>query len=299
MESLVEFARQLLEDSMIKGNSSVLFNSLTEEFQMKLSISELSRRLAEMEQTRVTFTRIGSASTPVPNPTAEGFWVFDVSMFINSVEWLARVSINSNRKLNDFSFFRKPFYIAPDYFNPHKVETIELSSHPIIRLTQPKKRKTVRLPIAVFIHAVVHVGYDGQLGLRYPFRDLDFLAQHKVGVVRNSYEEFGAPDTVVSLARMSIELAIKFPSNDGLFLIVHSFVCLFLPRIIEIQRAAIVGIVLINPVWEAIPGSGLENMTIEKAQTELPMLIVGAENDQVLVKDHFENVDKSNSAGRS
>jgi hypothetical protein len=288
MEGIIEFARKLLEDSVINRDSGVLFNALTDEFKAKQSISEISRRLAKMEEEHGSFTRIGSASTPIPNPSETEFWILDISMFVNSVEWFARLSINSECKLNDFSFFRKPFYIAPTYFNPHKVTTADLSTCPIVRFVQPQRRKTAKLPIAVFIHAAVHLDYDGHFGLRYPFRDLDFLAQHKVGLVRSSYENYGVPDAVVSLAQTSIGLAVKIPCNGGLFLIIHSFAALFLPGILAIQRSAILGIVLINPAWEAIPGSGLENMNPEKAQTGVPMLIIGSENDQVLIRDHFE-----------
>jgi hypothetical protein len=163
------------------------------------------------------FTRVGTASTPIPNPAAADFWVFDVSMFINQIEWFARVSINCDCRLNDFSFSRKPFHIAPDYFNPHKIETVELSADPIVRFMQPRRRRTVKLPVAVFVHAVVEVNYDGQIGLRYPFRDLDFLAQHKIGLVRSSYENYGEPDTVVSLARRAEGSFQRRPVPDAAF----------------------------------------------------------------------------------
>jgi hypothetical protein len=287
MDELGAFARQLLENAVIKGDSAALFDALTDEFKATLTISEISRRLAQMEQEHGMFTQVGAASPPTPNPAAEGFWIFDVAMYINQIEWFARVSINSEHKLNDFSFSRKPFYIAPDYFNPHKIQTLQLSKHPIVRLMQPKQRKTVKLPIGVFVHAVVHVDFDGHLGLRYPFRDLDFLAQHKIGLIRSSYENYGEPDPVISLARTSIELAMTVPINGGLFLILHSLAALFLPTILAIRREAVRGVVLVNPTWEAIPGSGLENMTAEHAQTGVPVLIIGSANDQILVEEHF------------
>jgi hypothetical protein len=285
---LAEFSKKLLEDSVMKGDSAILFNSLTDDFKTTLTISELSRRLAQMEHDHGMFTRVDIPPPPIPDPEAEGFWIFDVPMFIGQIEWFARLSINASQKLNNFSFSRKPFYIAPTYFNPHKVKTEELSQLPLIRLNEPTRRKTRKLPICVFIHALVQVNYDGQMGLRYPFRDLDFLAQHKVGLIRNSFENYGEPDTIIAIARQSIEQAVSRPENGGTFIMLHSFAALFLPAILAIKRDAISGVILLNPAWEAAPGSGLENMTVERAQTGLPTLIIGSGNDQILVKDHFD-----------
>ena len=287
-EGLGDFAKQLLEASVIKGDSAALFNALTDDFKEKFTISELSRRLAQMEDQHGMFTKIGEPTVPVPNPEHEGFWTFDVPMYVNKMEWFAHLSMNADKKLNDFSFTRKPFYIAPAYFNPHKVETTELSSLPIVKFVKPVKRKTRKLPVAVFVHAVVQVGYDGQMGLRYPFRDLDFLAQKKIGLVRASYENYGEPDTVVALAKNEIDCAVKLQENGGTFLMLHSMASLFLPRIMELRGDQIRGVILVNPAWEAVPGSGLEDMTEEKVPKGKPVLLIGSEFDQVMVKDHFD-----------
>lgn len=288
MSELGAFAKELLEASVIKGDSAALFNALTDDFKEKFTISELSRRLAQMEDQHGMFTRIGEPTEPVPNPEHEGFWIFDVPMYVNKMEWFAHLSMNADKKLNDFSFTRRPFYIAPAYFNPHKVETLELSTLPVVKFVKPTKRKTRKLPIAVFVHAVVEVGYDGQMGLRYPFRDFDFIAQKKVGLVRGSYENYGEPDTVVALARNEIDFAAKLTENGGIFLMLHSVAALFLPRIMELRGDQVKGVILVNPAWEAPPGSGLDNMTSDKVPHGKPVLLIGSEFDQVMVPDHFE-----------
>lgn len=284
---LGEAAKELMQASVMKGDSAILFNSLTEDFKEKFTISELSRRLAQMEDQHGMFTRIGDPTEPVANPTCDGFWVFDVPMFVNQIEWLARISMNADHKLNDFAFTRKPFYICPSYFNPHKVETKDLNYLPIIKYVKPSRRKTRKLPIAVFVHPVVGVDYNGQIGLRYPFRDLDFLAQRKVGLIRSSYESYGEPDPIVSIARHGIDHAANIEENGCTLLMLHSFASLFLPAILA-SRDTVKGVILLNPAWEAMPNSGLENMTDDRVPKDLPMLIVGSEFDQVMIRGHFD-----------
>ena len=68
----------------------------------------------------------------------------------------------------------------------------------------------------------------------------------------------------------------------------HSFASLFLPQILAQRGDQIKGIILMNPAWEAIPGSGLEDMTDAKVPKDKPVLVIGSEFDQVMVPDHFE-----------
>jgi hypothetical protein len=72
LPALAEFAKTLLEDSVMKGNSAILFNSLTEEFKTTLTISELSRRLAQMEHDHGMFTRVDLPPPPIPDPAKRG-----------------------------------------------------------------------------------------------------------------------------------------------------------------------------------------------------------------------------------
>ncbi|OHT04836.1 hypothetical protein TRFO_27630 [Tritrichomonas foetus] len=285
---LIDFAKKLLQDSVIGSNLQTLHDSLTEDFKEKLTISELGRRLAEMEEHHGMFTRISDSTPPIPNPEFPGFWTIDISMYIKNNEWFAHLSINNDHKINDFNFSRKPFFIPAEYFNPHKVIDTKVNDLPEIHYIKPTKRKTNKLPIGVFIHAAVQMDIDGHFGLRYPFRDLDFMAQHKVGLIKNTYENYGEPDPIVAITSHSIHSAKKISECGNVFLILHGFASLFLPQLVEKHGDDLSGVVLLNPSWEAVPGSGLESMTIEKVPHKLPILIIGCGNDQVLIKDHFE-----------
>jgi pimeloyl-ACP methyl ester carboxylesterase len=294
---LAQYAKELLEASVIGGDSGKLHNSLTDDFKQILTIAELSRRLAEMEK-RGEFTRIGNASEMVPNPDAPGFWAFDVEVFAGDVQWFAHFSMNSDHKLNEFSFWGKATYMAPEYLQLEKIESRNLSELPVIRFIMPNQRKTRKLPVAVFLHAVVHLRYDGQMGVRYPFSDLDFLAQHKVGLIRNSYENYERPDPVIAIARQSLDLGSALAENGGLFLVIHSFAALFLPDFLALGHE-IRGVILINPAWEAAPESGLPNMSTDKINTDIPMLIIGSGNDQLLTDLHFQKWKESNPSADS
>jgi hypothetical protein len=74
---------------VIKGDSAALFDALADEFKTTLTISEIRRRLAQMEQEHGMFTQVASASPPAPNPAANCFWMFDVIMYSNQIEWIA------------------------------------------------------------------------------------------------------------------------------------------------------------------------------------------------------------------
>lgn len=288
LSDLTDFAKNIIQESVIGSNLQILYDNLTDEFKNKITVSELGRRLAEMEEHHGVFTKIGESTQPAPNPMAPGFWTFDISVFIKENEWFAHFSMNKEHKINDFNFSRKPFYIPADYFNPHKVISAKINDLPEIYYIKPSKRKTNKIPIALFIHAAVQMDVDGHFGLRYPFRDLDFIAQHKVGLIRNSYENYGEPDPIVSIASHSISAAQKIPECGNIFLMLHGFASLFLPSIVNKHIDSLSGIVLLNPAWEAVPGSGLENMNPEKIPHKLPILIIGSGNDQVLIKDHFD-----------
>ena len=287
-QELIDAAKKILQDSVIGSNLQILHDNLTDDFKQRISISELGRRLAEMEENHGVFTKIGDASNLNPNPEHPGFWTFDVSVYVKNVEWFAHFSMNEEHKINDFNFSRKPFYIPPEYLNPHKIISTKVNDLPEIYYIKPTKRKTNKLPIAILIHAAVQMDIDGHFGLRYPFRDFDFIAQHKVGLIRNSYKNYGEPDPIVSIAKHSITAAHKISECNKIFIMLHGFASLFLPKIFENNSELISGIVLLNPAWEAVPGSGLKDMTKEKIPHKTPYLIIGSEFDQVMVKDHFE-----------
>lgn len=285
---IIKFAKDLLKASVMEGNLQMLFDSLTPEFQEKIPISELGRRLALMEQEHGMFTRIGDATEPYQNQSAPGFFEFDVKMYINTQEWFAHLSINNEHKLNDFNFSREPFYIAPQYFNPHKLSTTQLSELPLIKYIQPNKRHTVKLPIIIFIHAAVQLNIDGKMGVRYPFRDFDYIAQKKVGLIRCSYENYGDPDPIIAITNHCFEKVSNIPEKGNVYLMLHGFAALFLPKIYEQHKTEMDGVILLNPAWEAVPGSNLANMTVEKVPKDINAYIVGSGNDQIMIKDHFD-----------
>lgn len=286
--TLVDFAKKILQESVVGSNLNILYDSLTDDLKSKMPISELGRRLAEMEERHGVLTKIGEATTPSPNPISPGFYTFDIPIYIKDHEWFAHFSMNSEYKINDFNFSRKPFFIPAEYFNPHKVVTTQLNDLPEIIYIKPIKRKTNKLPIIIFIHTAVQLDLDGHFGLRYPFRDLDFLAQHKIGLIRNSYQNFGEPDPIISMVVHSFASAKKIPECGNIFLMLHGFASLFLPQIVQRFRDDISGVILLNPAWEAVPGSGLENLTPEKVPHQLPLLVLGSGSDQILIKDHFD-----------
>ncbi|KAH0794128.1 hypothetical protein GPJ56_002006 [Histomonas meleagridis] len=281
---LVEYARDILKKVIIQGDIKSLHDSLVDELRDVLTIQILAQRISKIDE----ISEIRNATEPKLNLLSPGFWTFDIPVIIKSTEWLAHFSINSSHKINDFNFSQKPHFIPASYFNPHKVICQQLSDLPQIYYIKPVKRKTVKLPIAVFIHAAVQLDLDGHMGMRYPFRDLDFLAQHKVGLIRNSYENYGEPDTVVCIALKSIDAALSLEEHESITLILHGFAALFLPNILEKRGSLISKIILINPAWEALPESNLENMSIDKVKCDLPIMLIGCENDQIMIKDHFD-----------
>ena len=288
LSDLIDFAIKIINESVIGSNLQFLYDSLTDEFKSSITISELGRRLAEMEENHGVITKIGDSTQPTPNPISPGFWTFDISLFIKQTEWLAHFSMNTEHKINDFNFSRRPFFIPAEYFNPHKVISTKINDLPEIYYVKPSKRKTNKIPIIVFIHTAGQMNIDGHFGLRYPFRYLDFIAQHKVGFIKSSYENYGDPDPIVSIAAYSVNAAQKIPECGNVFLMLHGFASLFLSPIFNKISSVLSGIILLNPAWEAVPGSGLENMSPEKIPHQLPILIIGCGNDQILIKDHFD-----------
>ncbi|EAX91317.1 hypothetical protein TVAG_065330 [Trichomonas vaginalis G3] len=287
-EDMIEFAKKICQTTIIGNNLSFLYENITPEFREKLTIAEIGRRLATMEGEHGTFTKVGDATTPNPSTKDEGFYIFDVSVFINKNEWFATFSMNMDHKINGLEFSRHPFYIAASYFNPHKVLIQDLSETPLIRYVKPALRNSSTLPMAILVHTAVSLDVDGHLGIRYPFRDFEYIAQKKVGFIKPDYRNFSSNDPIVDMAKLCINLTSELPETSSIFLILHGFASIFLPQILSSSPHPIAGAVLVNPAWEAIPGSGLQNMTPEKVPQNLPMLIIGCGRDQVMIPDHWK-----------
>lgn len=287
-DDLIAFAKKVCETTIIGNNLSFLHENLTPEFREKLSISELGRRLAKMEGDHGTFTKVGEATTPVPSTKDEGFYVFDVSIFINKNEWFATFSMNKDHQINGLEFSRHPFYIAAPYFNPHKVLIQDINENPLIRYVKPALRNSSTIPMTILVRHGFSLDIDGHLGIRYPFRDFEYIAQKKVGFVKSDYKGFDSNNPIVDMANLCIEKVAELRETSSIFLLVHGFASLFLPQILKSSPSPVAGVVLLNPAWEALPGSGMPDMTPERVPQGIPTLIIGCGKDQVMISAHWQ-----------
>jgi len=288
IKELHSFGRQIIENSVIGGNLSFLHDSLTDENRERMTIADIGRRLAITEEGYGMFTRIGKPTKPVPSSIFNRAWEFEYELFIRDTLWFAHFCINNEGKLCYMNFYRKPSYVCPSYFNIHKVLSEDICQKPKIVYTKPALRKTTHLPVSVLIHTVVHVDIDGHIGLRYPFKDMEYLAQKKIGLIRGEYSGWSEPDPVISMAKLCINKAISLKEASKIVLIVHSFAALMIKEILADFNGKIGGIVLLNPAWEAAPGSNLRNMSKQNVPKGIPCLIIGSEYDQILTVQQYE-----------
>ena len=282
---IIDRVKELIQAGIVEGNMGKLYGALTQEFKDKVSMTDLGKRIAEMEEHHGMFYQIGNG---VSKPgEKDGEWIVDLEMKSDktSAKWTAHAVITSDLLLKELNFSRAPFYISADYYNPHKVTQIEIQAEPKILYTKPTLRKTNKLPIAALVHATIGVDEDGHMGLCYPYKDFEFLSQKKIGLVRGSFKN---GSSVIEMGNSWIDSAIKIPENGGLFLIIHSFAALFLENFLQTYEKQIAGYILLNPAWEGVPGSGLPSVDPSKISHGKPVLIIGSGNDQLLTRGHFD-----------
>ena len=281
----IDKVKELIQAGIIEGNMGKLYGSLTQDFKDKVTMTDLGKRIAEMEEHHGMFYQIGKGtSTPGEK---EGEWIIDLEMKSDktSVQWTAHAIITTDLLLKELKFLRAPSYIAAEYYNPHKVIQTEIQSNPKILYTKPSLRKTNKLAVAALIHATIGVDEDGHMGLCYPYKDFEFLSQKKIGLIRGSFQD---GSSVIEMGNKWIDSALNIQENGGLFLIIHSFAAIFLEHFLKTYQNQIIGYILLNPAWEGVPGSGLPSVDPSKILHGKPVLIIGSGNDQLLTRCHFD-----------
>ena len=289
-DDLIEQCRKICEKSIIETNMEVIHNAIAPEFKELLTMAEIAKRLALADEKSGGFRRIGDITKPEPKQDQPGYFEVRVSLYTEKgSEWLAVFSINKDCKINNL-FFCHPQYIAANYFNPHKVVSTDISEKPLIKFYKPTMRKTSKIPMAVFVQAILVFDIDGHMYSRYPWKDFEFLAQKKIGLIKTDGRTSESTNAIVDIALNGIQKAAELRETSKIFLLLHSFSALFLPEILSRTQSQIGGIVLLNPAWEPMggPQSGNPSMTADKVPKDIPMLIIGSNNDQFLTPPHFE-----------
>lgn len=282
--TVIEKIQDLIKTGIIEGNLGKLYEALTPEFKQQVTITDLGKKIAEMEEHHGMFTKVGNGKA-FQGP-GEGEWTIDFEMKNEKVGvWSAHVVVTPEILIKELNFSKAASYVPPDYYNLRKVERIELQNDPKIIYTKPSLRKTNKLPIAAFIHATIGVNEDGKMGLCYPYKDFEYLSQKKIGLVRGGFKENLSFE---EMANNWIHSASTIHESGGLFLIFHSFASLFLGTIMKHFGDKIIGIILINPAWEGMPNSGLPTINPSEIPHNKPYFIVGSGNDQLLTKCHFD-----------
>ena len=289
-EKISECCRNICQESIIGTNMQIIHDAIAPEFKELLTISEIGKRLALADEKSGGFKRIGNITKPTPSMEQPQYFEVRVSLFTETNnEWLAVFSINQECKINNL-FFCHPSYIAANYFNPHKVLSQDINEKPLMKFYKPAMRKTSKIPMAILVQAILVFDIDGHMYSRYPWKDFEFLAQKKIGLIKTDGRTSDSTNAIVDIAINEVKKASELKETSKIFLLIHSFAALFLPEILKNTHIPIGGIILLNPAWEPIggPQSGNPSMTADKVPKDIPMLIIGSGNDQFLTQCHYD-----------
>lgn len=286
-----DFLKRICTDSILGNNVGFMHESFTDELKEKVSVSLLANLLVKYDDYVDEHSTVDDATGPRIDPEKEGFYIFEVFMTSKGVEYFASFSINIEKKINNFSINKKKCYVYPNYIKKEKIESRDISESPHVRYSRPAKRKVVKIPIAVLIHTVIFVNIDGQMYDCYPYRDFEYLAQKKIGLVRSQFDQSISEDPIINMATLSIDLAYNINERSGVYPIIHGTASLYLPEIFDNNQDKIDGLILVNPAKISPPGLNLPELTAErltKVPKNIEVLIIQSEFDQVITDDGWK-----------
>lgn len=284
-----ETAKAALEGLWLKGDINTFYNSWSDNSKQCMTLLDFGRTIAQTIQMHGQFTSIGEPSKPVLRMGADDFWVMQVPLWVNDVEFFARISFNGEKRIGDFQFARRCVYHTPEYIKEDRIERIVLNEEePRTIYTRPKDAGP--LPIATIIYGNPPLDLDMRMGFTFIARDYEYLANAGIGLVRSEYiqEQVDTGDPVVPFTSKCIEYMMGLDDCAGVFLILMDYTALFIERIVKKFPGTIDGIILANPAWYAPPDSPLITLEEENIPKDIPMLIIGSAFDLMLQPKEFQ-----------
>lgn len=289
LEWIKDFTHEILENALIKGDISTFYNMWSDESKTCMTFVQFGRTLAHNYQTYGKFTRIGKVGEP--QKMKNDFWFMRVQLFVEDIEFFALISISEDKRLGDFSFGRCCIYHTPDYINNSRFDRIVLNKeNPCIVFSKPTN-VTGQFPTALFIHSVAGKDVNLRMGFCFPLLDYEFLPSNGIGFLRCDFSEsmIETSDPIIAMTSKLMETALMNDDSSKIFLILHSYAANYLNAILKKFPDIVSGVILVNPCWNAPPGSPLTTMTVEQLPKDMPMLALGGGYDQVNPPGEFAN----------
>ena len=284
------FAKEALERCLLKGEINYFYQLWSDFAKTCMTFLDFGRVLAQTQQMHGKFTSIGEATKPVLREGTEDFWLMDLPMWVDDIEFFARISINPQKQIGDFQFARKCVYHTPSYIKEDRLERIIMNEFdPRTIFTKPKG-VTNAMPIVIHCHTMPQADVDLRIGYTFIAKDYEFLACAGIGLLRSEYTEdmFTTGEPPVMFVSKCIEAAMQREECGGIYLLMDSFAALFIDKIVKKFPGIVEGIVLTNPSWTAPPNSPFKDMQESMIPKDIPMLVIGSQFDNQLPPTEFK-----------
>jgi hypothetical protein len=285
-----ELAKESLTRLFVNGELQYFYNLWSEHSKTCITLIDFGRVLAQSMFLNGKFTAIGEPEEPKLRMGSSNVWLMVVPMFAGDIEFFAKISFNEEKQICDFQFARCLKYHRPEWIKSDRFERIVLhESDPRTIFTKPL-RATEPAPVAMILHFMAQATVDIRMGYCFIGLDWEYLACANIGLIRTEYTQdmVDTADPVLPFATKCMEAAMQVPDATGFYIIVWSYVALYLDAICNKFPGSVDGIVLVNPVWYAPPGSPMASFSEDRVPKDIPILLIGSGMDELVEPSNFK-----------
>ena len=172
-----EFAKNSIENALIKGDLLSFFNMFTEQMQRDTPFLSFGRIFAQHVQVNGKFVSITNVSEPSFFVPGADIWKIEVRLKSqNDCEYISFISIDGNKKICGFDFTRDITYHSPSYIKKEFFEEEIINKEPLTVIAKPINiAKNSQYPCALLIHGEYAADIDIRIGLCCPGKDFEYL----------------------------------------------------------------------------------------------------------------------------
>ena len=216
------------------------------------------------------------------------FWGIFVNLKGKTEEFAAFVAYNEKKEVGEFTLKRRVIYHPPDYIKESRFERVKISDNPRMMYVKPTKAGDA-FPALFVASTACHLDWDGNMGFSFLYKDYEYFPSANIGLVRGEFTEemLDSGDPVSAYSAQVMQFLLSQPNITNIFMIVHNYAMLFLPKLLRKFSGVIKGAICINPAFYKDQNAPADDIDVTKLPKDVPLLIIQSGFDQFLPKkDH-------------